>query len=123
MARVDAAQAVREPRDEFGGGRHSPHQEIVTWRPVRIPVCSFGADDRTSGLCVDMETGQLWFWSRYADRRCEFGSLTEYLQETADALEVPSLVTGAMAGLVNGALAWGPPTWADPEAPWDAFTA
>ncbi|MFE4946944.1 SMI1/KNR4 family protein [Streptomyces sp. NPDC056641] len=96
--------------------------EFTIWKRSWIPVCSFGVGDHTYGLYLDGETGQLCYWSRYAERWPEFESLTTYLEEMEDALAAPSLATGAKPGLVNGALMWGPPNWPDPEAPWVPFT-
>ncbi|MEV7197542.1 SMI1/KNR4 family protein [Streptomyces sp. NPDC093510] len=87
--------------------------EFLIWRAAWIPVCAYAADDHTSGLYLDAETGRLGYWDRFGERRVEFESLTTYLEETADALETPALVTGYKPGLVNGALVWGPPS--DPE--------
>ncbi|MFD7070595.1 SMI1/KNR4 family protein [Streptomyces sp. NPDC059913] len=92
------------------------------WRPAWIPVCSFYAADHTSGLYLDAETGRLGSWSRFAGHRTEFESLTDYLEEMADALEMPSLATGDKPGLVNGVLVWGPPQDPDLKALWTPFT-
>lgn len=82
--------------------------DFVFWRPAWIPVFSFGADDTTSGLCLDAETGRLCYWSRYAERWPEYESLTTYLEETADTLETPWLTDGAQPGLIDQHLVWGP---------------
>ncbi|MEO3978099.1 SMI1/KNR4 family protein [Streptomyces sp. CAU 1734] len=96
--------------------------DLPLWKAAWIPVCSFGADDQTYGLYLDAETGQLCTWDRYGERRPAFDSLTTYLEEMADALEAPSLVTGARPGLAHGGLAWGPPADPDIEAAWVPFT-
>lgn len=99
---------------------HSPggaaSEEFVLWRASWIPFCS--DMDRLFGLCVDAETGKLWSWSKYADRAVEFESLSGYLEEMADVLEVPSLATGVKPGLMDGALVWGAPADSDERARW-----
>lgn len=99
-----------------GGG-----DKFTMWRAAWIPFCSFGVDC-LSGLCLDVESGRLWYWSEYAERTVGFESLTAYLEEMADVLEVPSLATGDKPGLVNGVLVWGPPRNAAERASWEPIT-
>ncbi|MGW2575456.1 SMI1/KNR4 family protein [Streptomyces nondiastaticus] len=103
--------------------QRSRSDEDPTWRPSWIPFCSYGVDDRSSGLYLDSATGELGYFSRYAERWTEYASLTVYLEEFADALEAPGLVTGARPGLAGGALVWGPPTYSDPDHPWVEYTS
>lgn len=57
-----------------------------------IPVVSFGASDRTSGLYLDADTGFLGRWSRYNDGPGdELDTLVTYLEDTADMLETHAL--------------------------------
>ncbi|WP_229328395.1 SMI1/KNR4 family protein [Streptomyces sp. UNOC14_S4] len=102
--------------------QRSRSDEDPTWRPSWIPFCSYGVDDRSSGLYLDSATGELGYFSRYAERWTEYASLTVYLEEFADALEAPGLVTGARPGLTGGALVWGPPNYPNPDHPWVEYT-
>ncbi|WP_233273662.1 SMI1/KNR4 family protein [Streptomyces broussonetiae] len=90
------------------------------WRPEWIPVCSFNTHDTTCGLYMDMGTGHLYAWTRFGECRPEHDSLTTYLEEIADALEVPLLAGPAKPGLLRGALMWGPT--GDPDDGWEPFT-
>ncbi|WP_309238941.1 SMI1/KNR4 family protein [Streptomyces lunaelactis] len=96
--------------------------EFPTWRPSWIPFCSFWVDDRSYGLYLDTDTGQLCHFSRYAERWPKYASLTVYLEEIADALDAPSLASGSKPGLAGGALVWGPPTHPDPQNPSVPYT-
>ncbi|MET8012855.1 SMI1/KNR4 family protein [Streptomyces sp. NPDC005271] len=102
--------------------QRSRGDEDPTWCPSWIPFCSYWVDDRSSGLYLDSATGELGYFSRYAERWTEYASLTAYLEETADALQAPGLVTGSRPGLAGGALVWGPPTHPDPDHPWVEYT-
>ncbi|MFC5719200.1 SMI1/KNR4 family protein [Streptomyces gamaensis] len=77
------------------------------WDRRWIPVCTLGEHSWSSGLYLDAGTGEMWSWDEFANRQAEFESLTSYLEETADALEVPSLAGPVRPGLVDGALVWG----------------
>ncbi|WP_184502934.1 SMI1/KNR4 family protein [Streptomyces botrytidirepellens] len=99
--------------------------DTVTWRAAWIPVFSFSADDQTSGLYMDTETGRLCRWTRYAQHHPEpeYESLTDYLEEMADSLETPDLATSDKPGLVAGALVWGSMINPDDEHLWTPLTA
>ncbi|MGK5630238.1 SMI1/KNR4 family protein [Streptomyces sp. URMC 123] len=103
--------------------RHA--DDTVTWRAAWIPVFSFSADDQTSGLCLDAETGRLCRWTRYAQHHPEpeYASLTDYLEEMADSLETPGLATSDKPGLVAGALVWGSKVNPDDEHLWTPLAA
>ncbi|GGP40708.1 SMI1/KNR4 family protein [Streptomyces abikoensis] len=77
------------------------------WDRRWIPVCTLGEHSWSSGLYLDAGTGEVWSWDEFANRQVEFESLTSYLEEMADALEVPSLAGPDKPSLVDGALAWG----------------
>ncbi|GAA3169074.1 MULTISPECIES: SMI1/KNR4 family protein [Streptomyces] len=97
----------------------------VTWRAAWIPVFSFSADDQTSGLYLDAESGRLCRWTRYAQHHPEvaYESLTEFLEEMADSLENPGLATSDEPGLVEGALVWGSRIHPDDVHLWTRLTA
>ncbi|WP_425827049.1 hypothetical protein [Streptomyces fractus] len=107
---------MQQHENELSHRRGGTHEEFLLWRASWIPFCS--EIDRLFGLCLDAETGKLWSWSKYAGRAVEFASLSCYLEEMADMLDVPSLATGATPGLINGALTWGTPTDPDERALW-----
>ncbi|MFJ9130334.1 SMI1/KNR4 family protein [Streptomyces sp. NPDC102340] len=107
---------MQQHEDELNNRRSEPGEEFLLWRASWVPFCS--DTDRLFGLCLDAETGKLWSWSKYAERAVEFESLSCYLEEMADVLEVPSLATGAKPGLIDGALTWGTPTDPDEQALW-----
>lgn len=44
--------------------QRSRSDEDPTWRPSWIPFCSYGVDDRSSGLYLDSTTGKLGYFSR-----------------------------------------------------------
>jgi len=90
------------------------------WQQGWIPVCAFNAHDQAIGLCLDTDSGQLWYWDRYGDRHPEFESLTTYLEEMADALDVPDLAGPPAPGLIRGALRWGPT--GESGDGWEPFT-
>ncbi|MER6692373.1 SMI1/KNR4 family protein [Streptomyces minutiscleroticus] len=103
--------------------RRDGSEECVIWRAAWIPVCSFTARDHTSGLFLDAETGRMHHWDRYGDRTPRYESLTTYLEEMADRLEAPSLMTGERPGLLDlRALVWGPPSDAGRAAAWEPFS-
>lgn len=109
-------------REKMVSQERDGDDEFLFWRPAWIPVCSFYAADYTHGLYLDAETGKIGGWSRFYEHRPGFESLTDYLEEMADALEAPSLVTGEKPGLVNDVLVWGPPSDPGLEAMWTPFT-
>ncbi|WKX69576.1 SMI1/KNR4 family protein [Streptomyces sp. XD-27] len=81
---------------------------ITVWKAAWIPVVSYGAADRTSGLYLDAATGYLGRWSRYNEGPGdELDTLATYLEDVADMLEAPALATRDKPGLVGGALVWG----------------
>ncbi|MEW2490648.1 hypothetical protein [Streptomyces sp. NPDC048411] len=83
---------------------------------------SYGANDHTSGLYLDAETGRICRWDRYGDRTPRYGSLTTCLEEMADRLEAPSLTGGEKPGLLDlRALVWGPPPDLNWAALWKPF--
>ncbi|MFF1379467.1 SMI1/KNR4 family protein [Streptomyces sp. NPDC058308] len=93
-------------------------EEITVWRPSWIPFAAKDSD-ALSGLCVDAETGKIWYWGEYAERSIQFESLTGYLEEMADVLEIPELAGQAGVGLMNGFLVWGVPVGAAERAAWE----
>lgn len=117
---LDSVAAFHRQEMEFQ--QRNGSDEFTFWKASWIPVCSFGAVDRTYGLYLDADTGQLCYWDRYGERRPEYASLTTYLEEMADALDTPSLVFGARPGLADGCLAWGPPPDAAIEAAWAPYS-
>jgi cell wall assembly regulator SMI1 len=92
---------------EYHGGQMRLGDGDVWQRPW-IPFCSSGVHDRAFVLYVDATTGTVGYSSRYGERREEFASLSVYLEEMADALEVPALAEREKPGLAYGALVWGP---------------
>jgi cell wall assembly regulator SMI1 len=92
---------------EYHGGQMRLGDGDVWQRPW-IPFCSSGVHDRAFVLYVDATTGTVGYASRYGERREEFASLSVYLEEMADALEVPALAEREKPGLADGALVWGP---------------
>ncbi|MFI7316790.1 SMI1/KNR4 family protein [Streptomyces venezuelae] len=104
--------------DQEAQRRTGDTEEITVWRPSWIPFASIGAD-ALSGPCVDAETGRIWYWCRYAERSLQFESLTDYLEEMADVLEIPLLAAEARVGLMNGFLVWGKPHDAAERAAWE----
>jgi cell wall assembly regulator SMI1 len=94
-------------QDTLNAGRPE-YDRITVWKAVWIPVVSYGAADRTSGLYRDAATGYLGRWSRYNEGPGdELDTLVTYLEEAADMLESPALATRDKPGLVGGALVWG----------------
>lgn len=88
--------------------RRPEYDRITVWKAAWIPVVSYGAADRTSGLYLDVATGYLGRWSRYNEGPGdELDTLATYLEEVADMLEAPALATRDKPGLVGGALVWG----------------
>ncbi|MFE7173218.1 SMI1/KNR4 family protein [Streptomyces sp. NPDC057616] len=92
---------------EYHGNQMRLGDDDVWLRPW-IPFCSAGVHDRSFVLYVDAKTGTVGYSSRYGERREEFASLSVYLEEMADALEVPALAGKEKPGLADGALVWGP---------------
>ncbi|MYT69620.1 MULTISPECIES: SMI1/KNR4 family protein [unclassified Streptomyces] len=80
--------------------------EYVSWRPSWIPFASFGAHDTLYGLCLDAETGKIWKWTEIAERTLVHPSLSVYLEDMADALDLPDLTPGAPPRVREGALVW-----------------
>ncbi|WP_251091567.1 SMI1/KNR4 family protein [Streptomyces sp. Caat 7-52] len=107
---MTVGESLRIQRMQLGFGNED------LWRPSWIPVCSFNAHDTTSGLYMDMDTGRLCHWDRFGDRHPVHDSLTIYLEEIADTLDVPSLAGPPEPGLARGALTWGPAV--DPGEGW-----
>ncbi|WP_420035697.1 SMI1/KNR4 family protein [Streptomyces sp. cg28] len=81
--------------------------EYVSWRPSWIPFASFGPHDTLYGLCLDAETGRIWKWTQFAERTLVHPSLSVYLEDMADALDLPELAPGAPPRVREGALVWG----------------
>ncbi|QQC87327.1 SMI1/KNR4 family protein [Streptomyces alfalfae] len=104
--------------DEEAQRRTGGTEEITVWRPSWIPFASIGAD-AVAGLCVDAETGRIWYWCEYAERSVQFESLTGFMEEVADVLEVPLLAAEAGVGLMHGFLVWGVPQDAAERAAWE----
>ncbi|WP_353940126.1 SMI1/KNR4 family protein [Streptomyces sp. HUAS MG91] len=97
------------------------HEPVTIWRAAWIP---FGANDvdALSGLLLDAETGKIWEWDETPTRTLRYDSLTEYVEEMADVLEVPSLAVGDRPGLMDGQLWWGEPENPSERAQWEPFT-
>ncbi|MEU0992151.1 hypothetical protein [Streptomyces sp. NPDC005953] len=74
--------------------------------------------DTSYGLCVDGESGTLWEWEENAVVTPRFDSLSDYLEEMADALETPGLAVGPTPGVARGALMWGEPSDPDVKDAW-----
>ncbi|MER5382091.1 hypothetical protein ABT040_17725 [Streptomyces sp. NPDC002688] len=92
--------------DTLNAGRPDGDR-ITVWKPTWIPVVSYGASDRTSGLYLDATTGYLGSWSRYSEPPGEeLDTLVTYLEEAADMLEAPALATRDKPGLIGEALVW-----------------
>ncbi|WP_181788249.1 SMI1/KNR4 family protein [Streptomyces phytophilus] len=119
---MDFASVVHTYEREMMLQRLPGADRFTLWRHAWIPVCSYSADDSSYGLYMDAETGKLGYWDKYGERRIEFESLTTYLEEMADSLEAPSLVTGYRPGLVNDSLVWGPPEHPSERALWVEYT-
>ncbi|AZM51209.1 SMI1/KNR4 family protein [Streptomyces sp. WAC 01529] len=118
VRRVYERQMFLRRQDEEAQQRTGDTEEITVWRPSWIPFASIGAD-ALSGLCLDAETGRIWYWCEYAERSIQFESLTDYVEEMADVLEVPLLAEEARVGLMNGFLVWGVPQDAAERAAWE----
>ncbi|RSS57416.1 SMI1/KNR4 family protein [Streptomyces sp. WAC01280] len=87
--------------------RRSEYDRVTVWNAAWIPVVSYGATDRTSGLYLDSATGYLGRWSRYNEGAGDqLDTLATYLEEVADMLEAPGLSTRDKPGLVGGTLVW-----------------
>ncbi|MEU6389099.1 SMI1/KNR4 family protein [Streptomyces sp. NPDC046939] len=83
----------------------------ASWKPSWIPFCSRTPEDTAYGLYLDGETGEVWQWTRFAERVRKYKSLPAYLELMAISLEAP--VTGSgpeKPGMLGGALVWGPPS-------------
>ncbi|MFF8643962.1 SMI1/KNR4 family protein [Streptomyces sp. NPDC015345] len=118
VRRVYQRQMFLRQQDLEDQRRTGSTEEITVWRPSWVPFAAMGAD-ALSGLCVDAETGRIWYWCRYAERSIQFESLTDYVEEMADVLEIPSLAEEARVGLMNGFLVWGVPQDAAERAAWE----
>ncbi|MEU1146122.1 SMI1/KNR4 family protein [Streptomyces sp. NPDC005863] len=93
-------------------------EEVTGWRPSWVPFAAIGAD-ALSGLSVDAETGRVWYWCEYAELSVQFESLTDFVEEMADVLEIPLLAAEARVGLMNGFLVWGEPQDTAERAAWE----
>lgn len=118
VRRVYQRQMFLRQQDLEDQQRTGSTEEITVWRPSWVPFAAMDADALT-GLCVDAETGRIWYWCEYAERRVQFESLTDYLEEMADALENPELAKEARVGLMNGFLVWGVPLNEAERAAWE----
>ncbi|MFI6038578.1 SMI1/KNR4 family protein [Streptomyces sp. NPDC051315] len=78
------------------------------WQPHWTPFASWSAHDKRYGLFLDAESGEVWLWAD-GTRAPKYASLTDYLEEMADALEVPYLTAGHRPGLTRGGLRWEDP--------------
>ncbi|MFH8838323.1 SMI1/KNR4 family protein [Streptomyces sp. NPDC017868] len=88
--------------------RRPEYDRVTVWAAAWIPVISYGAADRTSGLYLDASTEYLGRWSRYNEGSGDgLDTLTTYLEDVADMPEAPALATRDKPGLVGGALVWG----------------
>ncbi|NUP41553.1 MAG: SMI1/KNR4 family protein [Streptomyces sp.] len=101
-----ALMPLADVAEYHGGQRRLGHDDV--WQRSWIPYCSAGVHDRSFVLYVDATTGTVGCSSRYGERREEFASLSVYLEEMADALEVPAPAGKEKPGLADGALVWGP---------------
>ncbi|WP_327241064.1 SMI1/KNR4 family protein [Streptomyces sp. NBC_01320] len=101
-------QMDSQAHEDTLNARRSEYDRITVWKAAWIPVVSYGAADRTSGLYLDAATGYLGRWSRYNEGPGdEPDTLATYLEDVADMLETPALATRDKPGLVGGALVWG----------------
>ncbi|MER7998368.1 SMI1/KNR4 family protein [Streptomyces sp. NPDC095613] len=105
---LDAVGAVYRERMLFQ--QENEAEGYMTWKASWIPVCSYTVADTSYGLCVDGESGTVWEWEETAVVTPRFDSLTDCLEEMADALEAPGLAVGPMPGVARGALLWGVPS-------------
>ncbi|MGW0536249.1 SMI1/KNR4 family protein [Streptomyces sp. NPDC003032] len=118
VRRTYELQMLLRQDDEEAQRRTGGTEEVTVWRPSWIPFAAMDAD-ALSGLCLDAETGRIWYWCEYAERSIQFESLTDYVEEMADVLEVPLLAAEARVGLMNGFLVWGVPQDAAERAAWE----
>ncbi|MFF9870536.1 SMI1/KNR4 family protein [Streptomyces sp. NPDC013953] len=103
--------------------RRPEYDRITVWKASWIPVASYGAADRTSGLYLDTATGYLGRWSRYNEGSGdELETLATYLEDVADMLDAPALATRDKPGLVGGALVWGSRLTLAQEDRWQPLT-
>lgn len=94
-------------QDSLNTRRPEPDR-ITVWKSIWIPVLSYGATDRTSGLYVNAATRHLGRWSRYNEGSGdEIDTLATYLEDVAEVLETPALAMRDKPGLVGGVLVWG----------------
>ena len=99
--------------------RRPEHERSTVWKATWIPVISYGAADRTSGLYVDAVSGYMGRWSRFNEGPGdELDTLVTYLEDVADMLEAPALATRDTPGLIGGALVWGSRLDSAQEAQW-----
>ncbi|MYV53906.1 SMI1/KNR4 family protein [Streptomyces sp. SID3212] len=105
---LDSVEAVYRRRMLFQVENEA--EGYMTWKAPWIPLCSYTVTDTSYGLCVDGKDGTMWEWEETAQVTPRFDSLTDYLEEMADALESPALALGPMPGVAHGALMWGEPS-------------
>jgi cell wall assembly regulator SMI1 len=113
-----------QAREDALNARLAEEDRFTVWRAGWIPVVSFGASDRASGLYLDADTGVLGRWSRYNEGPGdEVDTLVTYLEETADMLQAPALAVRDRPGLIGQTLVWGSRLDAAQEAHWRPLTA
>lgn len=100
--------------------RGASEDEIPLWRASWIPFAGLDSD-ALSGLCLDAESGEIWSYSETREREVQFESLTDFVEEMADVLDIPSLASEAKVGLMNGFLVWGVPQDPAEHAAWVAL--
>ncbi|WP_256097948.1 SMI1/KNR4 family protein [Streptomyces sp. MnatMP-M17] len=123
VAAFHRQQMDSQAHEDTLNARRPEYDRITVWKAAWIPVVSYGAADRTSGLYVDAATGYLGRWSRYCEGPGEeLDTLVTYLEEAADMLEAPALATRDKPGLVSGALVWGSRLDPAQEERWQPLT-
>lgn len=113
---LDAVEGVYRRRMRFQ--RDHEAEGYMTWQEPWVPAFSYTVTDTSYGLCVDGESGTLWEWEENAVVTPRFDSLSDYLEEMADALETPGLAVGPTPGVARGALMWGEPSDPDVKDAW-----
>ncbi|MGP4043848.1 hypothetical protein [Streptomyces sp. 2A115] len=112
-----------QAHEDTFNARRPEYDRITVWKAAWVPVVSYGAADRTSGLYLDAATGYLGRWSRYNEAPGEeLDTLVSYLEEAADMLEAPALATRDKPGLIGGALVWRSSIDAVREDQWRPWT-